>query len=158
MARKCNVCSHADRERIDKKLIAGHQLRELSRQFQIDKSSLWRHKNNHIPLDLVKSHKVQEYARANHLADEIEALRVKAERISNKAEKKGDYRTALAGIRELTRIVELLAKLKGELHEQNINISLNTKWLELRSIIMLVLEDFPEAKLKVAKAIPNDCK
>jgi hypothetical protein len=121
MARKCNVCSHADRERIDKKLIAGHQLRVLSRQFQIDKSSLWRHKNNHIPLDLVKSHKVQEYARANHLADEIEALRVKAERISNKAEKKGDYRTALAGIRELTRIVELnLPRFSGHLEKPDV--------------------------------------
>ena len=40
-----------------------------------------------------------------------------AKRIAGAAEGANDLRTALAGVRELTRIVELLAKLRGELRE-----------------------------------------
>ena len=41
-------------------------------------------------------------------------LEVDARRIAAKAEKGQDLRTAIVATRELTRIVELLAKLRGE--------------------------------------------
>lgn len=64
-----------------------------------------------------------------------------------------DYRTALAGIRELTRIVELMAKLRGDLNSQPVNIILTPEWVELRTRIVTILEEFPEAKNKMLEAL-----
>jgi hypothetical protein len=41
--------------------------------------------------------------------------RPEAQRLKQKAEGDGDYRTALAAVRELCRIVELVAKLCGQI-------------------------------------------
>jgi hypothetical protein len=88
-------------------LIRGETFRDISRRFNINKSALSRHKKNHIFALLVKTEEGKEVAKAESLIDEIQRLRLEAMRISQKAEQKGDYRTALAGVRELTRIVEL---------------------------------------------------
>ncbi len=65
------------------------------------------------------------------------------------------YRTALAGIRELTRIVELMAKLRGDLNSQPVNIILNPQWIELRTRIVSTLEEFPKAKAKLAEVLAS---
>jgi hypothetical protein len=48
----------------------------------------------------------------------LRSLTVEAQRLKEKAETAGDFRTALAAVRELCRIVELVAKLRGELNER----------------------------------------
>jgi hypothetical protein len=45
-------------------------------------------------------------------------MTMEAQRLKGKAELAGDYRTALAAVREMCRIVELVAKLRGELDER----------------------------------------
>jgi transposase-like protein len=157
MSRKCTVCGHPNKDEIDKALVSKGAIRDIARQFDIDKSALSRHKQNHLPSILARAEDAKEVTKANNLIDEIERLRVKAERIARKAEKKGDYRTALAGIRELTRIVEILAKMQGELKEHTTNIVLNAKWIELRAIILSALEDFPEARTKLSEVLRNAC-
>jgi len=48
---------------------------------------------------------------------ELRELTYEARRLKAKAEREGDLRTALAAVRELYRIVELMARLRGELRE-----------------------------------------
>jgi hypothetical protein len=48
----------------------------------------------------------------------LRALTIEAKHLKGKAELAGDYRTALLAVRELCRIVELVAKLRGELDER----------------------------------------
>lgn len=155
MPRKCLVCTHPEREKIDEYLIGGHSFRKISRRFEIDKSSLFRHKRNHLPVTLVRAEEAKEIARSGNLWEQIEELRLKAERIAKKAEEHGDFRAALLAVRELTRIIELLAKLQGELREQSINVVLNTQWIELRTTILSALKDHPEARLKLAEVLEN---
>ena len=76
-------------------------------------------------------------------------------RIATKAEEMGDLRTALAGVRELTRIVELMAKLRGEIEQKEINIYLNPEWIKLRAVIINVLEPYPDARLKLAEVLED---
>jgi hypothetical protein len=63
---------------------------------------------------------------------QLEELTQEAERIEQQAEAAGDHRTALAAIRELCRIVELSAKLRGDLDERsptnilNVNLDYET--------------------------------
>ena len=52
-------------------------------------------------------------------------------------------------------IVELLARLQGDLNEQSVNVVFNAKWVELRTVILLALEDFPEAKVKLSEVLTN---
>jgi hypothetical protein len=59
-----------------------------------------------------------EVSRADSLIDQLERLKEDARRIKQKAEAAKDYRTALAGVRELTRLVEFAARLSGELNER----------------------------------------
>jgi len=155
MPRKCSICKSEDVNEINKALVSSASFREISRRFGIDKSALSRHKQNHLPALLDKAEEAKEVTRANNLIDEIERLRVEAKRISRKAEEKGDYRTALAGIRELTRIVELLAKMQGELKDQSVNIVLNPQWIELRTTILSALDDFPEAKMRLVEVLKD---
>ncbi len=47
--------------------------------------------------------------------EQLRDLTSEAQRLKEKAETEGDFRTALAAVRELCRIVELVAKLRGEI-------------------------------------------
>ncbi|MGB4784793.1 MAG: terminase small subunit, partial [Candidatus Acidiferrum sp.] len=47
--------------------------------------------------------------------EQLRRLNAQAQRLKEKAEQEGDLRTALAAVRELSRIVELTARLSGDL-------------------------------------------
>ena len=90
-------------------------------------------------------------ARADSLLDQLAELRGDARRIGGKAEGAGDLKTALAGVRELVRIVELTAKLVGELDERpTVNVLVAPEWLVVRSALLDVLRDYPDARTAVA--------
>ena len=85
---------------------------------------------------------------------QVETLRQKATRIGDKAEKAGDLRTALQGVRELVRIVELLARLQGELQEAPIvNILLLPEWVQVQTVLLAALAPFPDARAAAAQAL-----
>jgi hypothetical protein len=154
MPKKCTVCTHPEREAIDVALLEAVTYREIQTRFGgLNKSSLCRHKK-HVRAVLVKAEEAKDLTRADSLLEEIGRLRQKAMRIATKAEEMGDLRTALAGVRELTRIVELMAKLRGEIEQKEINI-LNPEWIKLRAVIINVLEPYPDARLKLAEVLED---
>ena len=55
---------------------------------------------------------------AASLLEQLEGLTQEANRMKEQAEAEGDFRTALAAISLMCRIVELAAKLRGELDEK----------------------------------------
>ena len=58
---------------------------------------------------------------------------------------------ALGAIREARGNLELLARLEGKLREQQtVNILVAPQWLELRTVILGALADFPEARTALA--------
>lgn len=134
--------------------MAGEPLRDIAGRFGISKSSLARHKDAHLPAYLAKAQDAEEVAHADDLLGQIEDLRRQAQAIKDKAEKAGDLRTALAGIRELVRIVELLAKLRGELDERDqVNILLLPEWVRVRTRLLCALTPYPEARQAAAQAL-----
>ena len=54
---------------------------------------------------------------ADSLIDKITQLEREATRLGKKAEDAGDLRGAMAAVRELVRIVELLAKIQGDIKD-----------------------------------------
>lgn len=153
MPRKCPVCVHSERQEIEKALLRGETLQQLT-QYGVSKRSLFNHKHNHITERLKKAQEVKEVARADSLLDQLKQLQQKALELLDKAEAAGDLRTALQGVREAKGCLELLAKLQGELaQEGSINIVLSPSWVSLRTVILRTLEPYPEARLKIAQAL-----
>jgi hypothetical protein len=93
-------------------------------------------------------------ANADDLLAQLKALRNKAISLLTKAEAAGDYRTALAGIREARGCIETLMEVEGELDRRNVvTITVHPEWLALRTIILAALAPFPEARQQVAACL-----
>ncbi|MBF0622900.1 MAG: hypothetical protein HQL54_13345 [Magnetococcales bacterium] len=159
MARKCSVCVHKQRKKIDKALLDDVTYSELTRRYGLSKDALRRHKNAHLTASLVKAKEVKEVAHGDDLLSRLQGLRDQAQRIANKAEKKNNFNAALSGIRELVRIVELLAKLKGDLKEGPTfnTLIVSTEWLTVQALVVQALEPYPEAKKAVMNALSGVC-
>ncbi len=75
MPRVCTICSHAERETIDRELVSGQRsLRDIAGQFGTKKSALPRHKHDHLPAAMVKGQEAREVARAGSLLDQVRNL------------------------------------------------------------------------------------
>lgn len=83
--------------------------------------ALFRHKQQDISTALMKAHEATEVSRADSLLGQLNRLAADARRIQQIAEAARDYRAALAGVRELTRLVELAARFSGEMTEPQMN-------------------------------------
>ena len=155
MPRRCSICTHAEREEIDKALVAGaSSVPAIATLFDVSQRALYRHREKHLPETLAQAQEAREVAQADDLLAQLEGLRKEAHRIKDKAEKGADYRTALAGIRELVRIVELMAKVRGELAQEGaVTVVLMPEWVALRTTILAALLPFPDARLAVARAL-----
>ncbi len=150
MPRTCSVCTHPRREEVDAELVSGTPLRNIAEQFRLKTTSLHRHKNSHLPADLAKAQEAEVVAAADSLLSRLEHLTEEAHRLKGKAEKGGDLRTALSAVRELVRMVELLAKLRGELDESpKVAVVALPQW----QIVMQALGQYPDARLAVARAL-----
>jgi hypothetical protein len=152
--RVCTVCSHPDVAGIDQALVAGGVNRRIAAQYGLTEASVRRHKEEHVPAKIAKAKKAQTVADADDLLHQAGALRTKAMSLLLKAEAAGDYRTALAGIREARGCLELLARLMGELNDQaNINVIVAPVWIELRAAVFDALQPYPDARIAVAERL-----
>lgn len=155
MPKPCPACVHPDRDKIETAILEGCQsLPDIAQRFGIGKWTVFRHKQRHLSKQLKKAQDTQEKVQADSLLRQILYLQSKALTILKSAEAAGELKTALTAIREARGNLELLAKLQGDLaQEGTINIVLLPAWVSLRTIILKTLESYPEAKLKIAKAL-----
>ena len=157
MGRQCTVCAHADLEEINKLLLCSDSYRAIARQFGLSKDALARHKESHIPKELLKSNDIQEIAKADALLAQLGEVREKTLSLLDKAEKAADtrvYGAPVAYLREVREQIKLLAELEGRLASQpQITIVSSPQWIELRTLIITALEPYPEAREAVVHAI-----
>lgn len=110
--RTCTVCRHPKRGEIDAALVSQVPIRDVSGQFAVTRSALDRHRK-HLAPALLEAQGAKEEASAENLLDTVRGLAADAHRIRARAEKANDLRTALDAIGKLTKIVELLARLRA---------------------------------------------
>jgi|GEM_PF-2374501 len=112
------------------------------------------------PVCSTQARRVEEIARADTLLDQVHDLLNRASAITDQAEKAGDLRTALQGIREVRGVLELLARVTGELQNGGTSVSINLvnspQWQELRARILNVLVKFPDAREALVKELSNN--
>jgi hypothetical protein len=118
---QCRACRHEKRTEIDCAVAGGEILTLVAQRFGISRSGLKRHRK-HIPASLVVAPQAKDVARASTVLEHVQGLLDEAKRFKILAEEKGDIRTAMLALREVVRIVELLAKLTGELEVGDTNV------------------------------------
>lgn len=126
-AGRCSICLHPDRRALEASHVSGTPLRALAKQYGKDKGTIHKHLREHLPRAVVQAAQtIEERSHGDGIISEVLTLRDEARRLLAKAEAKGDVRTAISGIRELTRLLELKARIVGELRDKEItNVSLN---------------------------------
>jgi len=112
MPRICTVCRCPDLATLDSLLVSGHTpLRDLAGTYSVSASALQRHKLKHIAATLSQARQSENVARSDSLLTHVRELQGRSAAILEKAEHSGDLRTALAALRELRGILELLGRL-----------------------------------------------
>ena len=144
MARRCTACAHPDRPAIDQALVNRRPFRTLAQQTGVSAWALLRHHDDHLPAELAKAQAAAEVAQADDLLDQVRALRSKALSLMLAAERQGDLRTALAGIREARACLELLLEVEGELDRRpTLNLLIDPQWLATRAMLLDALPGLP---------------
>jgi hypothetical protein len=148
---------HPERDQIDKALIAGQPYRNIAGRFSLSLSAVNRHRDSHLPASMAQAAQAAEVAHGDSLLDQVRSLQAKALGILKKAEDANDLRTALMAVREARGTLELLARLQGELQDNNVvNVLVaSPEWLSLRGAILAALDPYPAARAAVAKAVQN---
>ena len=151
MPHTCTVCVHPSRDAIDQALVSGETLRDIALRCSVSTHALFRHHRNHVPKHLSHARTAREGSRADALFAKVVALETDAKRLQGLAEDAGDLKTALQAVRELVRIVELQAKLIGELDDSpTVNVLVLPEWAVLRARILHTLLAFPDARAALA--------
>ena len=153
MPRTCTVCAHPDRSAIDAALVAGDAYRSIAKRYEASEAAVFRHRE-HVPATIAQAQAAETVAQADDLLEQLQALRNKAMSLLLKAEAAGDYRTALAGIREARACIETLLEVEGELDRRpQVNIVVSAEWVEIRTVILTALTSHPEARTAVVRAL-----
>jgi len=151
MPRTCTICFHPDRAAIDEALVAGDGFASIARQHAVSQDAVARHRAGHLPERIAQTPKAADVAAAEDLLGQVRALRSKAMSILIAAERQGDLRTALAGVREARGCLELLLEVEGEIDRRpTLNVLIAPEWLTVRSALLVALQPFPEARQAVA--------
>jgi len=144
MPRVCTVCTHPDRPAIDMALVNHRPFRDIACRFGVGRMAAVRHHDDHLPPELAKAQAAAEVAQADDLLDQVRALRSKALSLMLAAERQGDLRTALAGIREARGCLELLLEVEGELDRRpTLNLLIDPQWLATRAMLLDALPGLP---------------
>jgi hypothetical protein len=160
----CQVCRHAERERIEGLRASGASLDSLARKFKVHKDAIWRHWRDHVSADLKTSYlagpatiaelKERAIAEGGSILDHLVILRsILMGAITASAEAQSAFTlAALSG--RLVEVLKEIGKLTGEIERLNpgINVTANIaimsdpRMVELQSGLLLIARTHPTAR------------
>jgi hypothetical protein len=159
MGRACSICTRPDRKAIDKDLVGGVSLGAIVKAHRgLATSSLSRHRQRHVSPALAALVRAQ--AEDDHSKSLLELLSghlATVDRLLRTAEAQGSLQTALQAVREARGLIELTARMTGELDERPqtlvVNLASSQEWIETRSVILAALARHPAARADVVAAL-----
>jgi hypothetical protein len=124
MSRNCSTCRHLKRPEIDRRLAGGEPVAQVARDYQINLSSLHRHKTN--CLRLASSNEIMKSAARGSAAIALlpsketlsaayDGLRTRIDEIVALAEQQGSFNVAISGLNSIRQTLDSLARLAGHL-------------------------------------------
>ena len=150
----CTICSHKNRDEIEKAILDGQSQRLIASQFNVNYKAVQRHIKNHLPPKLAKSKEAKEVTQADSLMSDLYHLRHESLVILDEAKGCGDLRSALASIDQLRKIVETLFDVRIEIEKSVVfRPDLDPAWTKIKLAMFDALEQYPEARLAVSQKL-----
>ena len=168
MSRSCITCQHLKRPEIDRRLAAGEPSAQVARDYDLNLSSLHRHRTN--CLKLASSNQIKkEAARGSaavallpskeNLGDAYFELRTRIDQIVEQAQKQGSLNVAISGLNSIRQTLDSLARLAGHLQPAStqVNVAVQTNVnVGAKQIAERLIQQFdhePKLKARIAQAL-----
>ena len=162
MPRTCSICSHERRSEIDQALIGGEAYRSIAKQYDASEAAMFRHKRGHLTEAMVRSKAAKEEVQSDKLFDKLKQLHQATLTILKNAEEGGDPRLALQAVGRAGKLLELEARLLGELDESTkvaVGVQIEHQpepvW-DLSDMTMEELEEMERLSLKATRRASGD--
>lgn len=167
MARKCSTCQHVKRAEIDRRLAAGEPGNQIAADYDLNPSSLHRHRVNCLNLSSSNA-TMKEIARGtaavaclpskDDLGSAYFDLRARIDQIVDQAQQQGSLQVALSGLNSIRQTLDSLSRLSGfDRQGTQVNVAVQTNvHFDLRSVAERVIKKFdhePEIKARIAQAL-----
>jgi hypothetical protein len=168
MTRKCSTCQHPKREEIDRRLAAGEPANQIARDYDLNPSSLHRHKSN--CLGLGSSNAIMRQVARGTAAltclpskDDLNAgyldLRARIDEIVSEAQRQGSLAIAIQGLNSIRHALDSQSRLAGydrpDGAQVNVAVQTNVQ-LNVTQIAERVIKHFdkePDLKARIAQAL-----
>jgi hypothetical protein len=174
---RCQVCRHEQRWRIELLRAGGASLDSLAAKFGVDRDAIWRHWHLHVTDEAKASYlcgpadmeKLAEKAAAegDSVIDYLKMCRSTLVAQMAAMNDAGDARGAAYVAVQLTKVLEAMARITGELNDlarsATFNITNNNvavlqehpEFARLQASLMRALGPFPDARNAVASALSD---
>ena len=168
MARSCSTCQHLRRSEIDRRLAAGEPVTQVARDYELNVSSLHRHKSNCLKLGSSNSI-MKDAARGTAavallpsketLSGAYFELRDRIDQIVAQAEQQGSLSVAVSGLNSLRQTLDSLARLAG--HDRpagtQVNVAMQTNVTigatQIAEHLIRCFDQEPDVKARIAQAL-----
>ena len=152
MPKSCTICTSSQRRVIEKDMLA-HSLREVARRHKTSKDVVHRHRT-HMQIETTAAAEACGAKHGEEVLAQLKELNEKARVLVTNAEAAGDARTELLGIRELKGLLELQARLTGqlELRPQHNSLHLHLDAERMAQIAQTYLARHPAAERPLPEA------
>jgi hypothetical protein len=171
-SRRCTICSHGEKWRLELLLAGGASVEALARKFNVGPDALSRHWKNHVSDEAKVNHLAglanldQLAARANEEGSSVlDYLRIARNTLLTQLSTValvGDAKTVGYLTGQLVRTLEVIGKVSGELATAAGSVTVNNNiampadhpaFLKLQSAILRALQPHPQARADVARAL-----
>jgi hypothetical protein len=167
VTRKCVTCQHVKREDIDRRLAAGEPASQIARDYDLNPSSLHRHRTN--CLGLASSNQIMKQVARGTAAltclpsrEDLNGryfdLQARIDEIVSEAQRQGSLAIAIQGLNSIRHTLDSLSRLAGYDRPAGaqVNIAVQTNvQLDLTQIAERVIQfdHEPELKARIAQAL-----
>jgi hypothetical protein len=168
MSRQCRTCQHVKRAEIDRRLAAGEPAAQIAREYQLNLSSLHRHKTNCLNLGSANQI-MRETARGTaamvllpskeNLSGAYADLRARIDGIVAQAQQEGSLSVALSGLNSIRQTLDSLARLAGHLQPAGTQVNVavqntvNVGAVQIAERLIQKFDHQPELKAQIAQAL-----
>jgi hypothetical protein len=166
--RNCKTCQHLKRPEIDRRLAGGEPVAHVARDYDLNVSSLHRHRTNCLKLgssNQIKKEAAQGSA-AMALLPSKEALsgayfelQHRIDEIVTQAQQQGSLNVAISGLNSVRQTLDSLARLAGHLQPAGtqVNVAVQTTVnlgaVQIAERLIRAFDREPELKARVAQVL-----
>jgi len=172
--KRCQVCRHDERWRIELLRAGGASLDSLAAKFNVDRDAIWRHWNRHVSAEMKAGYlagpvQLQDLAAkaadtGGSVLDGLRAVQVVLMGHLASATEAGDGRAAAYIAARLVHTLETIARISGELGDlarsTTYNITNNVAvlqdhpaFMKVQASLLRALAPFPDARAAVVAAL-----